>query len=121
MVRFCMLSRWGALFVLFSVTVSACAQQAAPHDPASLPQAPSQSKAEGQAQDEKAIERKEQSERTLGVIPHFGTTDRMDAPPLKSGGKFKLFARTSFDPAIIAIAAVQAGVSQADNQFAGYG
>src|SRR5262249_10925259 len=61
--------------------------------------------------------KKEQSERTLGVIPRFGTTDRMNAPPLKPGAKFKLFAKTSFDPAILALAVVQAGVSQADNQF----
>lgn len=115
------LTRVSALPVLCMLAVLARAQQAPSRDEALLPQTPSQSKAETQAQDDKATERKEQSERTLGVIPHFGTTDRMDAPPLKPGGKFKLFARTSFDPVIIAIAAVQAGVSQADNQFAGYG
>jgi hypothetical protein len=115
------LTRLNALLVLCMLAVLARAQQAPSSDAALLPQAPSQSKAETQAQDEKAIEREEQSERTLGVIPRFGTTDRMDAPPLQPGGKFKLFARTSFDPAIIAIATVQAGVSQADNQFAGYG
>jgi hypothetical protein len=66
-------------------------------------------------------EKKEQSERVLGIIPHFGTTDRQDAPPLTPGGKFRLFARTAFDPVTVGIAAVQAGVSQADNQFADYG
>lgn len=81
-----------------------------------LPQAPSQSKA-----DNDDIVKKEQSERTLGVVPRFGTTDRMDAPQLKTSGKFRLFAKTSFDPVTIVIAAAQAGVSQADNQFKQYG
>ena len=97
---------------------------------ASLPQAPSQSQADREAQrkaeeekarQEKELQRKEQSERALGVVPHFGTTDRMDAPPLTTGGKFHLFAKSAFDPVTVGIAAAQAGVSQADNQFAGYG
>jgi hypothetical protein len=82
-----------------------------------LPQAPSQTKAE----QEKEVEKKEQSKRVLGVVPMFGTTDRMDAPPLKSGEKFRLFARSAFDPVTIVIAAAQAGVSQADNEFPTYG
>jgi len=81
-----------------------------------LPQAPSQSKA-----DAEAAAKKEQSERTFGLVPRFGTTDRMDAPPLKSGQKFRLFAKTAFDPVIVVIAAAQAGVSQADGQFKQYG
>src|SRR5262249_42364214 len=115
------LTRLTALPALCMLAVLARAQQAPSSDAVILPQAPSQSKAEMQAQDDNANEKKEQSERTLGVIPRFGTTDRMNAPPLKPGAKFKLFVKTSFDPAIITIAAVQAGVSQADNQFGGYG
>jgi hypothetical protein len=90
-----------------------------------LPQAPSQVKAQQdtqtKAEQEKTAEEKEQSERTLGVVPRFGTTDRMDAPPLTSGQKFRLFAKTSFDPVTVGIAAAQAGISQADGQFKGYG
>ena len=90
-----------------------------------LPQAPSASKAEqetqSKTQQEKKVEKKEQSQRTLGVVPRFGTTDRMDAPPLSPGEKFHLFAKTAFDPVTVVIAAAQAGVSQADNQFKGYG
>jgi hypothetical protein len=80
------------------------------------PQAPSQSKAEADA-----ATKKEQSERTFGIVPRFGTTDRMNAPPLKTSQKFKLFAKTSLDPVTIVIAAAQAGVSQADGQFEQYG
>jgi hypothetical protein len=91
----------------------------------SLPQAPSESKKQQDAQSkserDKRVEEKEQSQRTLGVVPRFGTTDRMDAPPLTTGEKFHLFAKTSFDPATVVIAAAQAGLSQADHQFKGYG
>ena len=90
-----------------------------------LPQAPSasrgQQEAQSKTQQEKKVEEKEQSQRTLGIVPRFGTTDRMDAPPLGSGEKFHLFAKTAFDPVTVVIAAAQAGVSQADNQFKGYG
>jgi hypothetical protein len=90
-----------------------------------LPQAPSASKqqqdAQSKAQQQKKIEEKEQSQRTLGIVPRFGTTNRMDAPPLSPGEKFHLFAKTAFDPVTVVIAAAQAGVSQADNQFKGYG
>jgi hypothetical protein len=89
-----------------------------------LPQAPSASKAQQDAskiQQEKKIEEKEQSQRTLGIVPRFGTTDRMDAAPLSSGDKFHLFAKTAFDPVTVVIAAAQAGLSQADNQFKPYG
>ena len=57
----------------------------------------------------------------LASVPRFGTTDRMDAPPLKTSEKFKLFAKTSLDPVTIFIAAARAGVSQADGQFKQYG
>ncbi len=90
------------------VSASASAQQRSEKEPPSAP--PKQN-----------TEKKEQSERMLGIIPHFGTTDRQDAPPLTPAGKFELFARTAFDPVTIGIAAAQAGVSQADNQFADYG
>jgi len=74
-----------------------------------------------QPEPQKEIERKEQSQRALGIMPRFGTTDRQDAPPLTGGGKFHLFARTAFDPFTVGIAGIQAGISQADDQFPGYG
>ena len=42
-------------------------------------------------QDEKQIEKKEQSQRMLGVVPMFGVTSRQNAPPLRRsppGGSF---------------------------------
>ena len=71
--------------------------------------------------EEKAIEHQEQSQRILGVVPQFGLTSRMNAPPLSPGEKFHLFVKSAFDPAIIAIEGLQAGLSQAENEFPGYG
>ena len=72
-------------------------------------------------QAEKAIEHQEQSQRILGVVPEFGMTSRLNAPPLSSGEKFHLFVKSAFDPAIIAIEGLQAGISQAEDEFPGYG
>ncbi len=81
-----------------------------------LPQAPSQSKKE----QEKKEEQEERSQRVLGM-PRFGTTDRMDARPLTRAGKFQLFTKLAFDPVMIVVVGAQAGLSQADNQYQGYG
>jgi hypothetical protein len=74
----------------------------------------------GQADREKELQRKEQSQRILGVVPQFGVT-RQDAKPLTMGQKFHLFARSSFDPFQYAAAGLQAGLGQATNEFPGYG
>ena len=73
------------------------------------------------ADTEKEIQKKEQSQRILGVMPRFGVTSRLNAPPLTTGQKFRLFARSSFDPYQYFSAGLQAGISQAQNEFPGYG
>jgi hypothetical protein len=70
---------------------------------------------------EKKIEKKEQSRRMLGVLPQFGVTDRMNAPPLTPKGKFHLFYRSAFDPTEFALVGAEAGISQAENAFPEYG
>jgi hypothetical protein len=70
---------------------------------------------------EKKIEKKEQSQRVLAVLPQFTVTDRKNAPPLTPKGKFHLFYKTAFDPAEFALAGIQAGISQAEDSFPGYG
>ncbi len=70
---------------------------------------------------ERELEKEEQSKRVLGVIPRFGVTDRQDAPPLKPRQKFRLFTKSAFDPVIVGIVGIQAGLSQADNSFPEYG
>ena len=93
------------------------APQPKPEAPGSGAQKSEQEKSE----QEKEIQRKEQSQRLLGVVPHFGVTDRQDAPPLSSGEKFHLFAKAAFDPATVAIEGLQAALSQAEDEFPGYG
>lgn len=70
---------------------------------------------------EREIQKKEQSQRILGVVPQFGVTSRQNAPPLTSGQKFHLFVKSAFDPFQFGLAGLQAGISQANNSFPGYG
>ena len=67
------------------------------------------------------IEKKEQSQRALGVLPQFGVTSRNDAPPLTPKQKFHLFTKSAFDPVTIGIVGLQAGIGQAGDEFPGYG
>ncbi len=71
--------------------------------------------------DEQEIERQEQSQRMLGVIPNFGTTSRHNAPPLSPKAKFRLFYKSAFDPVELSVVGLQAGLSQAENEFPEYG
>lgn len=73
------------------------------------------------AESEKEVQKREQSQRILGVAPQFGMTSRMNAPPLTTGQKFHLFLKSSFDPFEYAAAGFQAGLAQATNEFPGYG
>jgi hypothetical protein len=110
-----------ALVSLFSL-MSAAQQTPPPSAPArSTPQAQTQSNPKAKSEEEKEIEKKEQSQRVLGVLPQFAVTSRQDAPPLTSGEKFHLFAKESIDPVTLGIIGMQAGLSQAENEFPAYG
>jgi hypothetical protein len=74
-----------------------------------------------QQESEREIERKEQSQRILGVVPMFGVTSRQDAPPLTTAQKARLTFRQALDPFQYVAVGLQAGVAQATNQFPGYG
>jgi hypothetical protein len=69
---------------------------------------------------EKEIEKKEQSQRMI-VIPQFAVTNRKAPPPLTPEGKFHLFVKGAFDPVTFAVTGVQAGISQASDEFPEYG
>lgn len=73
------------------------------------------------SEQEKQIERKEQSQRVLRVLPQFGVTSRQNAPPLSGHEKFHLFFKSAFDPATIGVVGLQAGLSQAEDEFPAYG
>lgn len=63
----------------------------------------------------------EDQQRVFGVVPQFATTNNPNAPPMTPGEKFKLFERSSIDPFNFAAAGLQAGLSQATDEFPQYG
>jgi hypothetical protein len=74
-----------------------------------------------QSQKEKEVEKQEQSQRMLGVIPIFESTNRENPAPLTSGQKFHLMAKQALDPFEYVAAGLEAGLGQATNEFAQYG
>lgn len=80
------------------------------------PETPSSQK----SRDEKEIERREQSQRVLRVLPQFSVTSRQDAPPLTRREKFHLFVKSASDPGTLGVAGLQAAISQANDEFPGY-
>lgn len=71
--------------------------------------------------EEEEVEKQEESQRLLGVIPQFGTTNRQNAPALTPREKFHLFTKSAFDPVELAVAGTQAAFSQAEDEFPEYG
>jgi hypothetical protein len=105
--------------LLALVSMAQQAPPAAQQVPQPKPEAPNPG--QGKTEEEKQIERKEQSQRLLGVVPQFSVTSRHNAPPLTPDEKFHLFAKAALDPATLGIVGLQAGISQGENEFPGYG
>ena len=82
---------------------------------------PEATRSQQKSDQEKEVERQEQSQRVMGVLPQFGVTSRQNAPPLTPREKFRLFAKSAFDPVTIGVVGLQAGLSQAENEFPAYG
>jgi hypothetical protein len=101
------------VFVVFSI-ISLCAQELPP-TPAATPAARAKNP------DEQEIQKREQSQRILGVIPNFGTTSRPDAPPLSVKLKFRLFYKSAFDPIELSVVGLEAGLAHATDEFPEYG
>jgi hypothetical protein len=76
---------------------------------------------DNKSEEEKKIEKQEQSRRMLGVIPEFGTTSRQNASPLSRREKFRLFFRSAFDPVEVVVVGLQAAISQSQDEFPEYG
>ena len=102
------------------LALSAAAQQSG-GPPASDAPAKPQPQGDQQTGQEKDLQKKEQSQRILGIAPMFGITSRQNAAPLTKGEKFHLFTKSAFDPFNFASAGFQAGLGQLQNEFAGYG
>ncbi|HEX4167006.1 MAG TPA: hypothetical protein VHZ55_16195 [Bryobacteraceae bacterium] len=63
----------------------------------------------------------QEHQRILGIFPSFAVTNIPDAVPLSPTQKFQLSLHSALDPMQFGIAAVDAGISQAFNDFKGYG
>jgi hypothetical protein len=129
--------------ILVTLAVTGCVrlsaqQNAASTTPAaaSLPDAPSQQQAsqtkqesqdsqgsQPESQREKAARElnTEEHQRVFGVFPNFNTSFNRDAAPLSPRQKFDLVFHNAVNPFPVVVAAVDAGISQADDKFPGYG
>ena len=65
--------------------------------------------------------KKQEHQRVLGVIPIFNMSNVPDAVAMTPKQKFQLAFRSAIDPVTFLIAGADAGISHAQNDFAGYG
>ncbi len=63
----------------------------------------------------------QEKQRIMGVMATFNTTSNANAAPLSPGQKYQLFFRGAIDPWQFFITAADAGLSQANDTFPGYG
>ncbi|MGD0891809.1 MAG: hypothetical protein ABR923_09770 [Terracidiphilus sp.] len=96
---------------------------AAPAQTSSSSQTGAQQTDQEKSDHEKAEEQLKQQEkqRVMGVMATFNTTSNQDALPLSPAQKFKLFFKSSTDPWPFMLAAVVAGIGQADDSNAEWG
>lgn len=64
--------------------------------------------------------RAEEHQRILGVMPNFNTSNVKNAEPLSAAQKLDLAAKAAFDPFTFVAAGLDAGISQAENDFPEY-
>jgi hypothetical protein len=65
--------------------------------------------------------KQQEQQRIAGVVPNFNVSYNQDAAPLSRKQKLHLAWRTATDPVAFGIAAFDAGLSQAEDDFTGYG
>ncbi len=63
----------------------------------------------------------EEQQRILGIMPNFNTSNIQNAEPLSPSQKLQLAVKTASDPFTFAAAGLDAGFSQARNDFGTYG
>ncbi len=88
---------------------------------ATVPDSPSAAKQQQTLEERREIERKEQSTKILGVVPSYTVTTEKTALPMTPGEKFRLFARSTFNPFTFVAVGAQAGIGQATDSFPEYG
>ncbi len=74
-------------------------------------------------QQEKAEQqlRQQEKQRIAGIVPNFNVSYNSDAAPLSRKQKLSLAFHTATDPVSFAVAGFDAGLSQAEDDFPGYG
>ena len=99
------------------------AGQVAPDSPVAGQPAPASPKLSDLERHRKAAEevKTEEHQRILRVMPNFYTSYIQDAEPLSHAQKLDLAMKSSMDPSSFAAAGLDAGISQAENNFAAYG
>jgi hypothetical protein len=74
------------------------------------------------AQDRAAEQvRQQEKQRIVGVVPNFNVSYNQDADPLSRKQKLHIALRTAVDPVSFVLAGFDAALSQAQNEFPGYG
>lgn len=63
----------------------------------------------------------EEKQRVFGIVPNFYVSYVPDAAPLNAKQKFQLGWKSVIDPVNLPVAALFAGVEQAQNTYSGYG
>jgi hypothetical protein len=120
---------FAVLLAIFHLAAAALLARAQAQTQSSLADAPaaqdgnSSTTSKTKSQSEQAAEdlKREEKQRIMGIMPDFNMIDNAHAPPLSSKQKFQLFWRSSTDPFIFVTAALDAGISQAEDDFPGYG
>ena len=65
--------------------------------------------------------KQEEKQRVLGIFPQFNVFNVSEAVRLTPGQKFELAFKSALDPVTFGVAGVNAALTQADNDFPGYG
>jgi hypothetical protein len=67
-----------------------------------------------------SVLKRQEHQRIAGVVPNFNVSYNEDASPLSPKQKLHLAFHTAVDPVSFGVAAFDAGLSQAENDFPGY-
>jgi hypothetical protein len=92
------------------------AQQASASAPQQMPESEQQEHARAARELQQ-----EEKQRILGLMPTFNVSMKQNAAPLSPAQKFQLFLKSSTDPWIFFLTGADAGISQAEDSFPGYG
>lgn len=95
-------------------------QQTSSSSPASQQSGTSETKEQEQQRAQEEL-KQEEKQRMLGVVPMFNVTSKANSAPLSRKQKFQLMFKSSTDPYIFALTAIDGGLSMAEDEYASYG